>query len=184
MELFWIRSRRQTRCRAQVLSKASPFDCALSLECTSYSSKAHTPVCAGLCFVFLLKKVQYSCSIPVLTWFSAVIFCKQLSSDTGGPRLGSFQALGPKIPAEVSSHHVITPVSSNSHPLWLILVPVSENHNNTSLADNCLKFAQSSYFFREQNYPWLPLTWSPFPSSLWNFVCPTWTGNSTSTKIF
>lgn len=97
----------------------------LSPECTSYFSRAHTPVCAGLCFVFVLKKVEYSGSVHVLTWFSAVIFCRQLSSDAGGPRLVSFRAWGPKIMAEMSSYHVITPVSANCHQLWPIsLVPV------------------------------------------------------------
>lgn len=153
-----------------------------SLECTSYFSRVHTPVCAGLCFVFLLEKVEYSGLIPVLTWFSAVIFCKQLSSDTGGPRLGSFHAWGPKIMAEMSSHHVITPVSANCHPLWLIsLVPVAESHDNAGLPVSCPKLAWSSFTPSESkiilDFP------SPTATSLWHFLCPAWTENSAQKQI-
>lgn len=108
-----------------------------------------------------------------------MIFCKQLSSDTGGPGLGSLWALGPKIMAEVSSYHVTTPVSANSHPLWLTLVPVSENHNNVSLADNCPKRAQSSSSESKivLDFP------SPAATSLWHFLCPIWTESSDQKQI-
>lgn len=153
----------------------------LSLECTSYFSRAHTPVCAGLCFVFLLEKVEYSGSIPVLTWFSAVIFCRQLSSDAGGPRLGFFHAGGPKIMAEVSSH-VITPAPANCHPLWPVsLVPVAESHENASLPVNCPEFAWNSFISSESkiilDFP------SPTATSLWHFLHPAWTENSAQKQI-
>ena len=115
-------------------------------------------------------------SIPVLTWLSAAIFWRKLSFDAGGPRLGSFHAWGPKLMAEVSSCHVITPVSANCHQYSPIsLVPVAESHDNASLPINCPKPAWSSVTSSESTG--LPLTYSHL------LVGPAWTENSAQKQI-
>lgn len=84
--------------------------------------------------------------------------------------------------AEVSSHHVITPVSANCHPLWPIsLVRVAESYNNAGLPVSCPKLAWSSVTPSESkiilDFP------SPTATSLWHILCPAWTENSAQKQI-